>query len=273
MRVHLSTQRRGPRLGVTRTCALIVLAGLMWFSSSTEAHKPITSKFTYNTEVFPVFLNRCSHCHVSGGVGPMSLVTYEDAFPWAESLRAELLEAGSAPVGSDDDDFLRTAHRELSARELDIVLDWAVGGTPEGNGPKPPPVMLKNDWAGSKPDVVLPLAAAFTMPADLMELTQEFVLPTHLDRPREISAVDLLPGMPAVVRDATIAARTADGSLQNLGTWFPRQVPAATALKPGTLLPAGAEVVARIHYKKTWKYEGQALTDRSFIGLYLVVGR
>ena len=128
--------------------------------------------------------------------------------------------------------------------------------------------MLKNDWAGSKPDLVLPLDAAFTIPANLMELTQEFVLPTHLDRPREISAVDLLPGTLAVVRDATIAARTAEGSLKNLGTWFPRQVPAATALKPGTLLPAGAEIVTRIHYKKTWKYEGQALTDRSSVGLY-----
>src|SRR3954466_14727729 len=33
-------------------------------------------------------------------------------------------------------------------------------------------------------------------------------------------------------------------------------------------LPAGAELVARIRYKKTWSYEGKAMADRSTIGIY-----
>jgi hypothetical protein len=33
-------------------------------------------------------------------------------------------------------------------------------------------------------------------------------------------------------------------------------------------LAPGSELIARIHYKKTWKYEGQPMTDRSTIGLY-----
>ena len=68
---------------------LLVLA----LAPSGIAHKGITSKYTYNADVYPVFLNRCGRCHIDGGVGPMSLLKYEDAFPWAESLRAELLSA------------------------------------------------------------------------------------------------------------------------------------------------------------------------------------
>jgi hypothetical protein len=248
--------------------AVGVLGSLVLFCSSGEAHKPITSKFTYNADVFPVFVNRCSHCHITGGVGPMSLVTYEDAFPWAESLRAELLDAGSAAQGDEISDFIKAAHRGLSARELDIVLDWAVGGNPEGDAPKPPAVALKNDWAGSKPDLAIQPGTPFEVPAGLMEITQEFVLPTRLGRGREISAFDLLPGTPAVVRDVTIAVRVPNAPPKKLGMWIPRQVPAAIALKPGTTLPAGADIIATIHYKKTWKYEGQAVTDRSAVGIY-----
>ena len=33
-------------------------------------------------------------------------------------------------------------------------------------------------------------------------------------------------------------------------------------------LPAGAQIAVRIHYKKTWQFEGKPLTDRSTLGVY-----
>ncbi len=70
--------------------AFVFLVAALVLAPAGRAHKGITSKFTYNADVYPVFLNRCSRCHIDGGVGPMSLLKYEDAFPWAESLRTEL---------------------------------------------------------------------------------------------------------------------------------------------------------------------------------------
>ena len=64
----------------------LVTLGAFLASTAIDAHKAITSKFTYNADVYPVFVARCSHCHVGGGVAPMSLVSYEEAFPWAESI-------------------------------------------------------------------------------------------------------------------------------------------------------------------------------------------
>ena len=129
------------RIGV----ATGLLAAAAWLSTIPgEAHKAITSKYTYNDDVFPILRDRCSRCHVTGGVAPMSLMTYDDAFPWAESIRAELV-AGHMPPWNADEGFgnLKRAHT-LSPKEIDVVLTWATGGNPRGAiDQKLPEVTLK----------------------------------------------------------------------------------------------------------------------------------
>src|SRR3989441_9287805 len=94
------------------------------FAPPTEAHKPITSKYTYNDDVFPILKARCAQCHVAGGVAPMSLMTYEEAFPWAESIRAELVAAHMPPWNAEDGfGDLKRAHA-LPSKELDVLLTW-----------------------------------------------------------------------------------------------------------------------------------------------------
>ena len=94
-------------MAIARPARLVVLSGLVLASLTLatgrgEAHKPITSKYTYNDDVFPIFRDRCSRCHVTGGVAPMSLMTYEEAFPWAESIRAELVTAHMPPANPEE---------------------------------------------------------------------------------------------------------------------------------------------------------------------------
>src|SRR5882672_5497696 len=89
--------RAGPLVPAAMLFAVLALT-----SSRSEAHKPITSPFTYNEDVFPILRERCGRCHVAGGVAPMSLMTYKDAFPWGESIRTELV-AGHMPPGAVDD--------------------------------------------------------------------------------------------------------------------------------------------------------------------------
>ena len=89
----------------------IVAAAVALAIQPGEAHKAITSKYTYNDDVFPILRDKCSSCHVPGGVAPMSLMTYDDAFPWAESIRAELV-AGHMPPWNADEGYgeIRRAH-------------------------------------------------------------------------------------------------------------------------------------------------------------------
>src|SRR3954465_14412951 len=135
---------------VTTTRAFVcaaVLTAVALAVQHGEAHKPITSKYTYNDDVFPIFKERCARCHVTGGVAPMSLMTYEEAFPWAESIRAELVTAHMPPAVADEGfgDVVR-AHA-LSPKEVDVLLTWATGGNPRGAiDQKLPAIELKNDW-------------------------------------------------------------------------------------------------------------------------------
>ncbi len=225
-----------------------------------EAHKAVTSKYLFNEDMFPLFRTHCGRCHVDGGVAPMSLLTHEDAAPWAESLRLEFLSEDAPPAWHEQ--------LKLTSRELDMMLVWANGGTPRGDATKPPPaVPLVNAWAEGAPDVALPMPAAFTLEGSANEAVHELTLPLAGAAGKVFTAVDLLPGNPAIVRSATLAVKTADGTTRPLGTWRPGRTSAVALASPFTV-PAGATVVARVEYKRTWKYEGQALTDKSTIGFY-----
>jgi hypothetical protein len=265
-----------PNLIRNAVVSAIVFTGIALAIQPAGAHKAITSKYTYNDDVFPIFRDRCASCHIPGGIAPMSLMTYDDAFPWAESIRAELVAAHMPPWNADEGyGEIKHAHT-LTPKELDVILTWATGGNPRGAlDQKLPTIALKNEWKLGAPDLPLKMPADFTLAADKMEDSHEFTLPTGTTEARWIRAVDLLPGTPSIVRSATIfvksagapAATSAPAAEHVLALWLPGQDASANdavAFK----LPAGAEIGLRIHYKKTWQFEGKALTDRSTVGIY-----
>ena len=265
------------RVRVVCVCAIIVTA-IAFGVQHGEAHKAITSKYTYNDDVFPIVRDRCGSCHVTGGIAPMSLMTYEEAFPWAESIRAELVAAHMPPWHAEEGfGELKSAHT-LSPKELDVILTWASGGNPRGAlDQKLPEVTLKNQWAMGAPDLVLRLPADFTVAADKMEDTAEVTLATGTTESRWVRAVDLLPGTPSIVRSAVISIKTpaettSPGHLpvpeRVLARWVPGHDPEPIDNGTAIRLPAGAALVARIHYKKTWQFEGKPLIDRSTVGVY-----
>ena len=265
----------------------LVLCGVTIAVRPGEAHKAITSKYTYNDDVFPILRDRCASCHVAGGVAPMSLMTYDDAFPWAESIRAELVAAHMPPWNAEEGYGEITRAHTLSPKELDVILTWATGGNPRGALDQVLPVVaLKNDWTLGAPDRPLAMPAEFTLAADKMEDWHEFTVAAGNTDARWVRAVDLRPGTPSIVRSATIfvkdpattavlqgvrPAATAPAPEHVLGLWLPGQ-DATAADGVAMRLPPGAQIGVRIHYKKTWQFEGKPLTDRSTVGLYFVSG-
>src|SRR6185503_9477772 len=142
-----------------------------------DAHKPITSPYTYNDDVFPILRERCGQCHVQGGVAPMSLMTYKEAFPWGESIRTELIAGHMPPWPVDAPAGTFKNSHALSARELNVLLTWATGGNPVGNPELTmPAVAPSREWPLGPPDLVVPMAADFTIAADTTERTEEFTL-------------------------------------------------------------------------------------------------
>jgi hypothetical protein len=161
--------------------------------------------------------------------------------------------------------------QHFSAREMNVLLTWASGGTPPGQTPQEPLAAFQPQWALGAPDQTIPLRA-IQIGSDTSEHVEEFEIPVP-DRP--LRAVDLLPGTPAIVRRATVSLRTSPESRvagltpeRMLALWLPGDHPVALDEGMGFHVPSGAQLVVRIHYRKTWQHERQTLTDRSTVGLY-----
>jgi hypothetical protein len=259
------------RVGVA---AVLAGAAVVLMTTRSEAHKPITSPYTYNEDVFPLLRDRCGRCHVSGGVAPMSLMTHADTVPWGESIKTELL-AGSMPPWSVDSSPGRFRNVEgLTAREMNVLLTWVTGGTPLGDDNKSPkPTAIDTAWRLGAPDLTLQMPSPFSLNAETREATAEFTLSTRLRERRLVRAVDLQPGTPSIVRAATVSVKSAnapgtDGVERVLALWLPGDDPAPLDQGLGFELPAGAELTLRVLYRKTWEYERKEMTDRSTVGIY-----
>ena len=145
--------------------------------SNLRAHKPISSKYTYGEDVYPIFLEHCGSCHSQNGVGPMSLLTYQDAYPWAQSIKEEIVNL-SMPPWPAEQGFGAFKHRSsLTAHELNVLVDWSNGGTPEGaklNNVEPD--STESTWTLGDPSLVLEIPENFSMGPGTSEAIHYFVL-------------------------------------------------------------------------------------------------
>jgi hypothetical protein len=253
-----------------RPVILFATAAAVVAITALDAHKPITSRYTFWEDVYPIVKAHCGGCHVAGGIAPMSLMTYEDARPWAESIRLELTMGHMPPwYGDPGVAPLRDVHK-LSPRELDVVLTWVTGGTPPGPPAKVPAATARRTWQKGRPDIVVPLPEAVTLPAGTRDETREFLLREDNDRDRFIAFADVLPGNPSIVHDATVFSRKrGDRDVNVIAVWLPGVAPVSAPAGVGFAWRAHEQLVVRIHYKKNWKLENKPASDRSAVGLYL----
>jgi hypothetical protein len=261
-----------PLVGLVAAAAAALALG-----SESAAHKPITSPFTFNEDVFPIMRDRCAACHVPGGVAPMSLLTHPETVPWGESIRVELLSGHMPPWSIDSAPARFRNVRMLSAREMNVLLTWVSGGTPSGDPAKPPPPLeQESTWPLGMPDLVVPMPQDVTLTAEMQEHVTEFTVSLPAGSPRALRAVDLMPGTPAIVRSAVVSTTGAAGDDAGgaiaperiLAVWVPgdHQLP----LDDGAafVVPPDGRITVRVRYRKTWQHERATLTDRSRLGVY-----
>ena len=239
-----------------------------------EAHKPITSPYTFAEDVAPILRERCATCHVAGGPAPMPLTTAEETVPWGESIRLELV-AGHMPPWSAISDGKRLRHAEgLTARELNVLLTWVTGGTPSGDAKPALPAPSSPAWPLGAPNLTLPLPEV-TVAADQGEVTREIVVPLDAAARRPLRAVDLRPGTRSLVRSARVAMRSASArgdAEQLVALWVPGDQPVELPAGAGFAVPTDADLVVTLRLKKTWEHEREAMSDRSTLALYFADG-
>ncbi len=121
---------------------LLFIAGLIFTGtcSRASAHDVITTKVTWTREISRLVYKRCAQCHREGGRA-FSLITYQDARPWAKAIKEETLERRMPPWGAVKGFGEFRDDQGLSQEELELIAGWVEGGAPEGDLatlPKPP---------------------------------------------------------------------------------------------------------------------------------------
>jgi hypothetical protein len=252
-----------------------------------------SNSVTFNKDVLPILQRRCQDCHRQGEVAPMPLLTYQDARPWAKSIREAVLTRKMPPWFADPHVGKFSNDRSLSDAEIHTIVDWIDAGVKEGD-PKdaPPPRKFVEGWAIGQPDLVLEMPNAVEVPPNGPFEYKYVVLPTKLTEDRWVQAAEIRPGNRAVVHHIIASVREpgstwfADAKLGvpfspaggfytgdftvGMTDYQPGKVyqPAKDGARRATLIKAGSDIVLQLHYAPN----GKAAADRTKIGIIFANG-
>src|SRR5437868_14759829 len=116
-------------LGITAAAG--ALCAIVVFGVSANAPSPTVN---FARDVAPILYNRCIECRRPGEIAPMSVVTYQDARPWAESIQQRVHERSMPPWSADPSHAGNIANDpSLSQKEIDTITAWVNGGCPKGD--------------------------------------------------------------------------------------------------------------------------------------------
>jgi hypothetical protein len=257
----------------------LIVAGVALAASTAAAAPP-----TYTKDVAPIIYEKCAECHRPSSMAPMSLMTYEDARPWARAIKTKVTKREMPPWGADPAVGKFKNDPSLSQAQIDTIAAWVDGGAPEGNKadlPKPP--QFAEGWTIGKPDLIFKMVQPFTVPADGTVPYTYVTIPTNLKEDIWIRGVELRPTDRRVVHH--IISDLVEGNGQPVDptpkvTRDPsrKEIPSGlgAGLVPGRLyeafddgvvrkIPAGADIVLQMHYTTI----GQQVVDQTEIGVIL----
>jgi hypothetical protein len=122
-----------------RAACWLTLALAVALAPAGAAHDPPRTTVTWFGDIARLVQARCTRCHAPDGKGPMSLVTYEDARPWARAMREEVL-ARRMPKWHAARGYGEFANDPtLSPFDIALIVAWVDGGAVRGDPSKAPP--------------------------------------------------------------------------------------------------------------------------------------
>ena len=134
-----------------------IVAAALVASIDVAAHDRVTTKVTWNREISPIIQARCAGCHARGGSSTIPLTTYEEARPWAASIKEEVLTR-RMPVWKAARGYGDFANDpSLSPFEIALIAAWADGGAPE--------ISDRDKAQGGTVRTAVPIAPAFSPPS------------------------------------------------------------------------------------------------------------
>lgn len=260
----------------------------VWLAASLSAQPP-PPPTTFATEVAPIIRQNCVACHRPDGIGPFSLITYEQVSRRSRQI-AEVTASGYMPPWKPSREHgpPLMGERRLTAAEIATLARWHDAGAPAGDLARLPPMPPESgDWRLGPPDLVVGLPEAYALPAEGGDVYRNFALRLPIDGTRHVRAVEFRPRTKLAVHhallllDNTGRARERDDAdpgpgYEGMGIgsgmppsghivgWTPGQAPYEAF--PGTAweIRPGTDLVLQLHMLPTGREEPVAPQ----VGLY-----
>ena len=152
------------------TTAAVAFVATFAFQSAAQAQATFASsqdnaEVTYAADVATIIQENCQVCHREGGIGPMNLVTYEDARRYSRRIGDKVANRQMPPYYYDNNVGIQDLKEDwrLSQDDINTVVAWVDQGAPMGNpDDMPPPADLHStdEWSLAAqfgpPDILAP---------------------------------------------------------------------------------------------------------------------
>jgi hypothetical protein len=175
-----------------------------------------TKPVTFSKDVAPIFQKSCDNCHHAGTSAPMSLLTYNDARPWARSIKERVARRDMPPWHLDKTTGIRQYKNDISLNDEEIatIVKWVDSGAPQGNPsemPPPPKFASDNEWFIGPPDL-LTTTDDFKMYAAGSDWWIDQYAELTLTEDRWIKAMEIKPSNRRIVHHCVVYAIEPDAA-------------------------------------------------------------
>ncbi len=259
-------------LRISSRFGMLASAGLLMLSGQAALAQTGGEQITFAKHVAPILQEKCQVCHQPNSVAPMSLLTYDDALPYAQLMKAKVSARVMPPWHLDRSVGIQKYQndRGLTDEQIETIVRWVDGGTPFGDeSDLPPPREFPdpNRWQlgdrFGEPDMIVK-SDPYTLPAETQDKWFRPVVETGLTEPRWVRAIEMKPSYPdgrQIVHHVltfleqeeeglTRLASTATGAQRSAGLfmeWAVGKVGEIFPAEAGKLMLPGAKIRWEVH--------------------------
>src|SRR5690348_17550723 len=115
------------RLGLSIVFVMSIACVTQSVALRADSDKPAQpAPVTFSKDVAPILQKSCQTCHRPGAIAPMSLLTYQDARPWAKSIKAKVASREMPPWYIDRNVGIHKFKDDpsLTDEEITTITQW-----------------------------------------------------------------------------------------------------------------------------------------------------
>src|SRR5713226_2117124 len=123
------------------TARALQIFGVLAIAAPVLAAEPAAKAVTFTKDVAPILQAKCQECHQPNSIAPMSLITYQEARPWARSIKERVAARQMPPWHVDRTVGVQHFKNDmsLSDEQVNKIVDWVDGGALQGDLKDLPP--------------------------------------------------------------------------------------------------------------------------------------